>query len=141
MNSLISFGNSLVYANVVSAIRATALDPAVSFLHEPGERRYSLALDIADLFKPLLADRVIFRIVNRNQLGLDDFEDDLNSCLLDETGRKTFSKAFEETLDETIEHPRLNRKVSYQYLLRIEAYKLKKHLLTGEEYVPFERWW
>jgi len=141
VNSLISFGNSLVYANVVSAIRATALDPAVSFLHEPGERRYSLALDIADLFKPLLADRIIFRVVNRGQLGLDDFDDDLNSCLLDETGRKTFSKAFEETLDETIEHPRLNRKVSYQYLLRIEAYKLKKHLLTGEEYVPFERWW
>jgi CRISPR-associated protein Cas1 len=141
VNSLISFGNSLVYANVVSAIRATALDPAVSFLHEPGERRYSLALDIADLFKPLLADRVIFRLVNRNQLGLDDFEDDLNACLLNESGRKTFSKTFEETLDETIEHPRLNRKVSYQYLLRIEVYKLKKHLLTGEEYVPFERWW
>jgi CRISPR-associated protein Cas1 len=141
VNSLISFGNSLVYTNVVSAIRATALDPAVSFLHEPGERRYSLALDIADLFKPLLADRVIFRLVNRNQLDLDDFEDDLNACLLNERGRKTFSKAFEETLDETIEHPRLNRKVSYQYLLRIEVYKLKKHLLTGEEYVPFERWW
>lgn len=140
-NSLISFANSLVYANVVSAIRATALDPAVSYLHEPGERRYSLALDIADLFKPLLADRVIFRVVNRNQLGLGDFETDLNACLLDDTGRKTFSKAFEKTLDETIEHPRLNRKVSYQYLLRIEAYKLKKHLLTGEAYVPFKRWW
>lgn len=141
VNSLISFGNSLVYANVVSAIRATALDPAVSFLHAPGERRYSLALDIADLFKPLLADRVIFRVVNRNQLALEDFETDLNSCLLDERGRKTFSKEFEQTLDETIEHPRLNRKVSYQYLLRIEVYKLKKHLLTGEEYVPFKRWW
>lgn len=141
VNSLISFGNSLVYANIVSAIRATALDPAVSFLHEPGERRYSLALDIADLFKPLLADRVIFRVVNRNQLGLEDFEDDINSCLLNERGRQTFSKAFEETLDQTIEHPRLNRNVSYQYLLRIEVYKLKKHLLTGEEYVPFKRWW
>jgi CRISPR-associated protein Cas1 len=141
VNSLISFGNSLVYANIVSAIRATALDPAVSFLHEPGDRRYSLALDIADLFKPILADRVIFRVVNRNQLGLNDFESDLNACLLNESGRKTFSKAFEETLDKTVEHPRLNRKVSYQYLLRIEVYKLKKHLLTGEEYVPFKRWW
>ncbi|AFK21442.1 type I-B CRISPR-associated endonuclease Cas1 (plasmid) [Haloferax mediterranei ATCC 33500] len=141
VNSLISFGNSLVYANVVSGIRATALDPAVSFLHEPGERRYSLALDIADLFKPLLADRVTFRLLNRQQLTPADFETDLNSCLLTEHGRKTFSKAFEETLEQTVEHPRLNRKVSYQYLLRIEAYKLKKHLLTGEEYVPFKRWW
>ncbi|WP_049903434.1 type I-B CRISPR-associated endonuclease Cas1b [Halococcus agarilyticus] len=141
VNSLISFGNSLVYANCVSAIRATALDPAVSFLHEPGERRYSLALDIAEPFKPVLADRVIFRLLNRGQLTTDSFEEDLNACLLTETGRKTFSKAFEETLDRTVEHPRLDRKVSYQYLLRIEAYKLKKHLLTGEPYEPFERWW
>ncbi|MEE6209185.1 type I-B CRISPR-associated endonuclease Cas1b [Salarchaeum sp. III] len=141
VNSLLSFGNALVYANIVSAIRATALDPAVSYLHEPGDRRYSLALDLADIFKPLLADRVIFRVVNRNQLGLDDFEDRLNACLLNEQGRQTYSKAFEETLDQTVEHPRLKRKVSYQHLLRVETYKLKKHLLTGEEYTPFKRWW
>ncbi|GAA0465899.1 type I-B CRISPR-associated endonuclease Cas1b [Halococcus dombrowskii] len=141
VNSLISFGNSLVYANCVSAIRATALDPAVSYLHEPGDRRYSLALDIAEPFKPVLADRVIFRLLNRGQLTTDSFETELNACLLTDAGRKTFSKAFEETLDRTVEHPHLNRKVSYQYLLRIEAYKLKKHILTGEPYEPFERWW
>ncbi|MFW5950264.1 MAG: type I-B CRISPR-associated endonuclease Cas1b [archaeon] len=141
VNALISYGNSLVYASIVSAIRATALDPAISFLHEPGERRYSLALDIADLFKPLLTDRLIFRLLNRGQISLDDFESELGSCLLTDDGRKTYTKAFEETLDETIEHPHLNKKVSYQYLLRIEAYKLKKHLLTGETYEPFERWW
>jgi CRISPR-associated protein Cas1 len=141
VNSLISFGNGLVYSNVVSAIRATALDPAVSYLHEPGERRYSLSLDIAELFKPLLADRVIFRLVNRGQLTGDSFEQDLNSCLLSESGRETFSKEFEETLEQTVEHPDLDRHVSYQYLMRIEAYKLKKHLLTGEPYTPFKRWW
>lgn len=141
VNSLISFGNSLVYANVVSAIRATALDPTISYLHEPGERRYSLALDLADLFKPLLTDRVLFRLVNRGQLSDEDFETELNSCLLTESGRETFTREFEKTLDRTIEHPKLNRKVSYQYLLRLEAYKLKKHILTGETYEPFERWW
>lgn len=141
INSLISFGNSLVYANCVSAIRATALDPAISYLHEPGERRYSLSLDIADLFKPVLADRVLFRLVNRNQITAADFETELGSCLLNEQGRKTYTKAFEEMLERTVDHPRLNRKVSYQYLLRLEAYKLKKHLLTGEEYIPFKRWW
>lgn len=141
VNALISFGNSLVYAAIVSAVRATALDPAVSFLHQPGERRYSLALDIADLFKPLLTDRVIFRLVNRGQLDLDDFETDLNSCLLSEEGRETYTRAFEETLERTIDHPDLGKKVSYEYLLRVEAYKLKKHLLTGEDYVPLKRWW
>jgi len=141
VNSLISFGNSLVYANVVSGIRATALDPAVSFLHEPGERRYSLSLDIADLFKPVLADRVMFRLLNRGQISDDDFRSELGSCLLSESGRKTYTKEFEETLERTVEHPELNRKVSYQYLLRLEAYKLKKHLITKESYDAFRRWW
>ncbi len=141
INSLISFGNSLVYANCVSAIRATALDPTISYLHEPGERRYSLSLDLADLFKPILADRVLFRLINRGQITHDDFETELGSCLLNEGGRKSYSMAFEETLERTVDHPQLNRKVSYQYLLRLEAYKLKKHLLTGEGYEPFKRWW
>jgi len=141
VNGLISFGNSLVYANVVSGIRATALDPAVSYLHEPGERRYSLSLDIADLFKPVLADRVTFRLVNRKQITAEDFRSELGSCLLSEQGRKTYTKEFEETLERTVEHPELNRKVSYQYLLRLEAYKLKKHLLAGESYDAFRRWW
>ena len=141
VNSLISFGNSLVYANCVSAIRATALDPTISYLHEPGERRYSLSLDLADLFKPVIADRVLFRLVNRNQIGQEHFETELGSCLLNESGRKTYTKELEETLERTVEHPELNRKVSYQYLMRIEAYKLKKHLLTGESYDAFRRWW
>lgn len=141
INSLISFGNSLVYANCVSAIRATALDPSISYLHEPGERRYSLSLDIADIFKPILSDRVLFRLINRNQIDEDDFESELGKCLLNDTGRKTYAKEFEETLERTIDHPDLNRKVSYQYLIRIEVYKLKKHLLTGEQYKSLHRWW
>ena len=58
-----------------------------------------------------------------------------------EAGEGGFHKEFEETLERTVEHPELNRKVSYQYLLRIEAYKLKKHLLAGEPYDAFRRWW
>lgn len=141
INSLLSFGNALLYANCVSAIRATALDPAVSFLHEPGERRYSLSLDIADIFKPVIPDRVTFRLVNRGQITSEDFVDELGGVLLTDPGRETYSKAFEETLERTVEHPRLKRKVSYQYLLRLEVYKLKKYLLADEPYEPFRRWW
>jgi CRISPR-associated protein Cas1 len=141
VNSLISFGNSLVYASCVSAIRATALDPSISYLHEPGDRRYSLALDIAELFKPLLADRILCRVVNRKQIKTDDFEEEVGGCLLNESGRKTYTKAFEDTLEQTVEHPDLNRHVSYQYLIRLEAYKIKKHVLTGEPYQSFKRWW
>ncbi|WP_135855326.1 type I-B CRISPR-associated endonuclease Cas1b [Halorussus salinus] len=140
-NALISFLNSMVYTTCVSAIRKTALDPTIGFVHEPGERRFTLSLDIADIFKPILADRVLFRLVNRQQVGIDDFESELGGCLLTEDGRAAVLEAFEETLDRTVEHPRLERKVSYKTLVRTDVYSLKKHILTGEPYRPTERWW
>jgi CRISPR-associated protein Cas1 len=140
-NALVSFLNGMVYTTCVSAIRKTALDPTVGFIHEPGERRFTLSLDIADIFKPILADRLIFRLVNRRQITVDDFEDELDGCLLTEDGRLTVLEEYEETLDETIEHPRLKRKVSFKTLIQTDVYSLKKHVLTGESYHATERWW
>lgn len=140
-NALISFLNSMVYTACVSAIRKTALDPTVGFMHEPGDRRFTLSLDIADIYKPILADRVLFRLVNRQQISPDDFESDLDGCLLTEDGRLTVLEEYEETLDRTVEHPRLKRKVSYKTLVQTDVYSLKKHILTGEPYRPTERWW
>lgn len=140
-NALISFLNAMVYTTCVSAIRKTALDPTVGYVHEPGDRRFTLSLDIADIFKPILADRVMFRIVNRQQLGIDDFEREFNGCLLNEDGRLTVLEAYEETLDRTVKHPRLKRKVSYKTLVQTDVYSLKKHILTSEPYRPTERWW
>lgn len=140
-NALISFLNAMVYTTCVSAIRKTALDPTIGYVHEPGERRFTLSLDIADIFKPILADRVLFRLVNRQQVGVDDFERELDGCLLTEDGRLTVLQEYEKTLDRTVEHPRLKRKVSYKTLAQIDVYSLKKHILTGEPYRPTERWW
>jgi CRISP-associated protein Cas1 len=58
LNALISFGNSLVYAAVLGQIYRTQPNPTLSFLHEPGVRRFSLSLDLAEIFKPLLTDRI-----------------------------------------------------------------------------------
>jgi CRISPR-associated protein Cas1 len=140
-NAAVSFLNSMVYTTCVSAIRKTALDPTIGFVHEPGERRFTLSLDIADIFKPILADRLLFRLVNRQQLSIEDFEDELEGCLLNETGRMTVLEEYERTLDETVEHPRLNRKVSFKTLVQTDVYSLKKHILTQEPYHATERWW
>lgn len=140
-NALVSFLNAMVYTTCVSAIRKTALDPTIGYMHEPGDRRFTLSLDIADIFKPILADRVMFRLVNRQQIGIDDFETELDGCLLNEEGRLTVLENYEKTLDETVEHPRLKRKVSYKTLVQTDVYSLKKHVLTGEPYRPTERWW
>lgn len=140
-NALLSFLNAMTYTTCVSAIRKTALDPTIGYMHEPGERRYTLSLDVADIFKPILADRVMFRLVNRQQLSLDDFEAELDGCLLTEEGRLTVLEEFERTLDRTVEHRRLSRNVSYKTLVQTDVYSLKKHVLTGEPYHPTERWW
>ncbi len=140
-NALLSFLNAMVYTTSVSAIRKTALDPTVGYVHAPGDRRFTLSLDIADIFKPILADRVLFRLVNQQRISTDEFESDLEGCLLTEDGRKQVLKLYEETLDETVEHPRLNRKVSYKTLVQTDVYSLKKHILTGESYHPTRRWW
>ena len=68
VNALISFGNMVCYTLCLRAIHQTQLNPTISYLHQPGERRYSLALDIAEIFKPIIVDRVIFKVLNNIQI-------------------------------------------------------------------------
>ena len=78
INSLISFVNSLVYTRTLSEIYHTQLNPTISYLHEPGIRRYSLCLDISEVFKPLIGDRLIFSLLNRKQITEKSFTKELN---------------------------------------------------------------
>ena len=141
LNALISFGNMLCYTVCLDAIYHTQLNPTISFLHEPGTRRYSLALDVAEVFKPLLVDRTIFRVLNKKEIQASDFVTELNRCTLKERGRKAFVQVFEERLRETIQHRSLGRSVSYKHLVKLECYKLAKHLIGADEYKPFKMWW
>lgn len=141
VNALISFTNGLVYAAALTQIYRTQLDPTVSFLHEPGARRFSLALDLAEIFKPILADRLLFKLLNNRQLSGRDFAQDLNCCYLKESGRKVVLREWDARLQTTIEHRRLRRKVSYERLIRLECYKLVKHLTDVEPYAGFRAWW
>jgi CRISP-associated protein Cas1 len=141
INSLISFGNMMCYSECLRAIHQTQLNPTISFLHTPGERRFSLALDLAEIFKPLLVDRVIFKVLNKREIQANDFEQRLNSVVLKEKAKKTFVTSFEERLQETIQHRNLKRNVSYKHLIKLECYKLSKHLLGIEDYKPFKMWW
>ncbi|MGI6322252.1 MAG: type I-B CRISPR-associated endonuclease Cas1b [Bacteroidales bacterium] len=141
VNALISFGNMMCYSQCLRAIHQTQLNPAISFLHEPGERRFSLSLDLAEIFKPLLVDRVIFKVTNKKMIQSLHFEENLNRVLLKANGRKIFVQAFEDRLRETIAHRTLKRSVSYKHLIKLECYKLQKHLLEIEEYKPFKMWW
>lgn len=141
INSLISFVNSLIYAKVLSEIYHTQLNPTISYLHEPGVRRFSLCLDIAEVFKPLIGDRLIFSLLNRNQITEHSFTKELNFLHLKKECSKLIARELEERMKKTIMHKELGRQVSYQYLIRLEVYKLIKHLIGEKKYEGFKIWW
>lgn len=141
INSLISFGNSMMYSTVLTELYNTQLNPTISYLHEPSERRFSLSLDLSEIFKPIFVDRLIFYMVNKRMLSKKDFNEDLNCCLLNDKGRNKFIKEYNKRLEKTIKHKKLKKNVYYQRLIRLEAYKLKKHILGIEKYDPFVSWW
>ena len=141
INSLISYVNTIIYTRVLSEIYKTQLNPTISYLHEPSERRFSLCLDIAEIFKPIIADRLIFSMLNKKQITEKDFEDGLNFTYIKDKTRKEITREIDLRLQTKIKHKKLNREVSYEYLIRLEIYKLIKHLLNDEKYEGFKMWW
>lgn len=141
INSLISFLNMVCYTICTDAIHHTQLNTTIGFLHEPSERRHSLALDVAEVFKPLLVDRTIFTLVNKKMVQPDDFEVSKFGVTIKTKAKKKIIKVWDEKLSDTIFHRELQQYVSYKTLVQKECYKLQKHLLKEEPYKPFHAWW
>ena len=140
VNALISFGNTLLYTAVLAQLYRTHLDPRIGYLHETNQRSFTLNLDLAEIFKPVIVDKVIFSLINKRQIQMKHFEDNIDFSYLNEKGRQIFVKAFEEKMASTINYRDLG-KVSYRKLLRLECYKLYKHFLREQLYRPFIAHW
>lgn len=141
INALISFGNSLLYTSVLSEIYKTHLDPRIGYLHTTNSRRFSLNLDIAEVFRPIIVDRVIFNLINKQVITLNDFRQDTHGTMLKESGKKKFLNEYTDKLNSTIKHPGLNQYVTYKRLIRLELYKLQRHIIEGEIYNGFVARW
>lgn len=141
LNALISFGNALCYAVCLSEIYKTFLDPRIGYLHATNFRRFTLNLDLAEIFKPIMVDRLIFTLVNKKMVTKKDFEKDLGGIILSEKGRRTFVEEWDRRLKTTISHRHLGRNVSYRRLIRLELYKIQKHLLGEKTYEPYHALW
>lgn len=141
INSLISYVNTIIYTRCLSEIYKTQLNPTISYLHEPSERRFSLCLDVAEIFKPIIADRLIFSMLNKKQITEKDFEKNLNFLYIKDKARKEITKQIDSRLQTTIMHKTLKREVSYEYLIRLEIYKLIKYLTEDISYEGFKMWW
>lgn len=141
VNTLISFLNMMMYSSCLSEIYVSQLNPTISYLHSVSERRFSLCLDLSEIFKPLVVDRLIFSLVNKKIVSKDSFEQGSNGCYMKKATILKVTKAYDEYLRKTIMHRTLRRKVSYRHLIRLECYKLIKDLMGEQEYMPFKIWW
>lgn len=138
VNSLISFGNSLLYAVCVSEIYRTRLNPYIGFIHEAGDKKHSLAYDISEIFKPIIADKVIFKVINLKMIDENDFKIKNGYYFLKDDARQKFVEEFERRLSTVITHKRLNRRISYRSLIRMECFNLINFMLGNiKTYEPY----
>ena len=141
LNTLISFGNSLIYTICLSEIYKTHLDPRIGFLHATNFRRFTLNLDVAEIFKPIIVDRLIFSLLGKRSITKGDFDRMTEGIMMKERARKCFVENLDEKLKTTINHREIGRPVSYRRLIRLELYKLQKHLMKEKEYQAFVARW
>lgn len=142
LNAMLSFGNTLCYTMILSEIYKTYLDPRIGYLHATNFRRFTLNLDVAEIFKPIMVDRLIFQLINKKMITEKHFEQEHGAgILLNEPGRRRFLEQMEDRMRTTINHRHLGRNVSYRRLYRLELYKIQKHILGEKDYEPFVSLW
>jgi CRISPR-associated protein Cas1 len=141
VNALLSFLYSLLAHDCRSALAATGLDPAVGFLHRDRPGRASLALDLMEEFRPVLADRLALALLNRRQLTAPDFAREENGAVtLRDDSRKKVLVAWQERKREEIVHPFLQEKVSWGLVPHLQARLLARHLRGDIDAYPAFIW-
>ncbi|WP_161635127.1 type I-B CRISPR-associated endonuclease Cas1b [Thomasclavelia saccharogumia] len=137
LNAMISFGNTIIYQKIANEIYKTKLDIRISYLHSAMRRYENLNLDISEIIKPILVDKVIFSLINKRIIDAKvHFEKRNNGVFLNKEGKYLFIDQLNKKLSSTITIN--NKKVSYQEILQQEVLKLLRYFKYDEEYEPFK---
>ena len=138
VNALLSFAYSLLAKELTVTTMRVGFDPFLGFYHRPKYGRPALALDLAEEFRPLVADSAVIQVINTGEIKPTDFVQRGPACNLKPNARKTFIAAFERRLDGLVRHPIFGYTISYRRVLEVQA-RLLAACLAGEfpEYVPF----
>jgi len=135
INSFISYVNTRIYNIVLSEIYKTELDPRIGFLHEPNYRAISLHLDIAELFKPIIGDNIIFTMLNKNEITPKDFKTDSGRIrFTNEAIKKIELKIIGKMTEQTIIG---KQKLTWRQVIRKEVNQIKRNVVETSEYEPF----
>ena len=138
INCLLSYVYALLVKDLVICALATGFDPYLGFYHRPRFGRPALALDLAEEFRPLVADSVVVNLVNNGEVKPEDFIVRAGGVALTPAGRKAVLRAYERRLDVEVKHPVFGYRISYRRLFDVQTRLLAAHVL-GEipSYLPF----
>jgi CRISPR-associated protein Cas1 len=138
INALLSLAYAMLAKDATHACQGVGLDPLLGAYHQPRYGRPSLALDLMEELRPLVADSVVITAVNTGVVTPDDFVHAAGSCALKDHARKRFIEAYERRMEHEVQHPVFGYRISYRRLLEVQARLLSRTML-GElsAYVPF----
>jgi CRISPR-associated protein Cas1 len=141
VNAMLNFGYTLTYNEAISAVTAVGCDPYLGFFHTPHYGRCSLALDLMEEFRPLIADRVMLNLVNLEIVQPADFtvNEDRSVTMTDEA-RKRFLREYERVLCAEFQHHRSGQRITLRRALHEQALVLQRTILQGTPYQPFQGW-
>jgi len=124
VNALLSLGYSMLAKELTGVCHSVGLDPFLGFMHQPRYGRPALALDLMEEFRPLVADSVAISLINRGELGPEDFIRSANGTFLNDKGRRPFWEAWFRRLDTEVSHPEFSYKMAYRRMLEVQARQL-----------------
>ncbi len=138
INCLLSYVYSLLTKDLTAVTIAVGFDPYLGVFHRPRFGRPALALDLAEEFRPLVAESVVINVVNNGEIGQRDFFTRAGGVSLSQAGRRSVLSAYERRLDTEVTHPTYGYRITYRRVLEVQARVLAAHLL-GEipSYTPF----
>ncbi|MFW6296591.1 MAG: CRISPR-associated endonuclease Cas1 [Halothece sp.] len=141
VNSLLSFGYTLLFNNVLSLIIAEGLTPYLGHFHYGEDKKPYLAFDLMEEFRSPIVDSFVLRIVNNSLLKPKDFDRiaSTGGIYLNNKARRVFLQQFEKRMNEQISHPDLQSPVSYRQAIQLQIRRYKSSLLQGMIYEPFLR--
>ena len=139
VNAVLSFLYSSLAREATTAVLAAGLDPYLGFLHQPRYGRPALALDLAEEFRPLLADSVVLSLFNTGEVKADHFVARAGAVSLTAAGRRAVLAGWERRLAADVTHPVFGYTLSYRRVVQVQA-RLLARVLTGElsEYPAFK---
>lgn len=141
INAMLSFTYTLLTHDCISALETVGLDPAVGFLHSERPGRPSLALDIMEEFRSMIADRCVLNLINRRQVKASGFKKmDAGGVVMDDATRKLLISSYQERKQEEIIHPFLEEKIKVGLLPYAQAMLLARYLRADTDGYPPFRW-